>query len=107
MLFKSTGILRYSNDPYRLVLDVDPEISRYYRSMVPKIHVLNPQKFAPHVTVVRAEHEVPLQLDAWGRYEGESVDFEYEPTIYHGTIYFWLNVFCTRLEDIRKELCLP
>src|SRR4051812_11826880 len=73
-MFQSTGILRYSQDgdTYRLVVEVDPELSRYYRSMIPKCVETNKPRWAPHITVVRPEKEVPLDLTAWGKYEGRS-----------------------------------
>ena len=59
------------------------------------------------MTVVREEKEEVVNREFWGRYEGEEVPFSYDPTVQMGKIYFWLNVFCVRLEEIRLELGLP
>jgi hypothetical protein len=109
-LHKSTGILRYSRSEsggYRLVMEIDKELSRFYRSLMPKWITLNSQRYPPHVTIVRAEKEVPLHLEHWGKYEGEEIDFIYHNEVHCGKVYFWLNVFCVRLEEIREELGLP
>lgn len=108
MLHKSKGPLRYSlteNAGYKLIVEVDPGISSLYRALVPKYIELNPQRYAPHISVVR--REVPPNLEAWGKYEGELVDFEYTSHIYNGKVYWWLNAFSERLEAIRVELGLP
>ncbi len=105
-LYETTGILRYSPLPtMKLIVEVDPEIARYYRALVPKWIRLNPQKYATHISVVRKEN-VP-NLQAWGKYEGEEIAFTYGNTVRNGTVYYWLDAFCTRLEEIRVELGLP
>ena len=88
-------------------MEFDQEIADYYRALIPKW--LNPQRprWRAHVTVVRQEKEMPTLLEAWGRYEGERVEFLYDATIKMDKIYFWINVFCVRLEEIRLELGLP
>ena len=107
-LHKSQGILRYSIEPnvgYKLIVEVDREISNYYRSLIPKYIDWLPQKYPPHISVVR--HETPPNLEAWDKYDGEKIEFEYPGIIYSGTVYWWLNAFSERLEEIRVELGLP
>ena len=107
-LYKSSGPLRYSYNEdygYRLVLDVDPGVVALSRYLVPKAFKLNPQKYKPHISIVRKE--VPGKLEFWGLYESELVEFEYTNIIYSGTVYWWLNAFSKRLEEIRLELGLP
>jgi hypothetical protein len=104
-LHRSTGILEYSNgNGYGLRVVIDPEISRYYRSLIPKYIVSNVQMYAPHISVIRKE--VPPSLAAWKRHHGVEVEFEYENIVRFGSVYVWLNCFCFRLEEIRKELGL-
>jgi hypothetical protein len=107
-LFTSTGILRYSHNDeygYRLVMDVDRDLANYYRGLIPKWIKTNPQKYPPHVSIVRKE--VPKNLSVWGKYEGDSVEFTYSNVVHGGTVYYWMNVFSERLEEIRVELGLP
>ena len=104
-LHTSEGVLRYSltNGLYRLALEVDPGLAEAYRALVPRYIRLNRPRYAPHVSVVR-EDRVGA---AWGRYEGQRVTFQYSPTIWEGSVYYWLRVVCPRLADIRVELGLP
>ena len=106
-MFTSKGQLKYSKieDKYKLIVSVDEEIVRYYRSLIPKWFKVNPQMHRAHISVVR--NEVPPKMEFWGKYEGEIIEFCYESIIRQGSVYWWLNVFCKRLEEIRLELGLP
>lgn len=103
ILHKSVGVLRYSG--LNLRLDVDQGIVELYRALVPKSIVLNRQAYRAHISVVR--HEIPPKMEFWRRHEGEKIEFFYNPHVYNGKVYYWLNAFCTRLEEIRLELGLP
>lgn len=106
-LFDCSGILHYSkNKDFRLVVDVDPELGDYYRALMPKYLNVSPQRFPTHITVVRPERDVPNNLAAWGKYEGERIQFQYEPVVVHGKRYYWLRALSKRLEAIRVELGL-
>lgn len=100
-LYRSTGKLRYGNS--NLVLDVDPEIVRYYRSFLSKRVFTHTQMYAAHISVVRKETP---DMSFWNKYEGEIIDFEYSGEIHNGTVYYWINAFSKRLEEIRIELGL-
>lgn len=104
---RSQGTLRYSerDDRFWLVVDVDPEIVEYARSLVPKTVRLNRQKFAPHITVVR--NEKPVNMEAWRAHEGLVVEFQYSSLVFHDQLYYWLGAQCPRLQEIRVELGLP
>lgn len=106
----TTSVLRYSRSRsggYRLVAEIDRELARYYRALIPKWITVNVPMYPPHVTVVRTERETPAELGYWGRYEGEAVELAYEAFVYSSETYFWLNFFSDRLERIRAELGLP
>lgn len=103
-MFNSNGILKYSDNSSKLVVEVDPEISKYYFSLIPKYFKLNKQMFAPHISVVR-NIDVSNML-SWNKYQNQEVLFEYESYIYMDETYCWLNIFASKLEDIRKELGL-
>ena len=107
MLHKSKGKLHYSHAGdagFKLIVEVDPGIASLYRALIPPYIQLNPQRYAAHISVVRHEHTIN---EHWGKYEGEEIDFEYDTHIHHGKVYWWLNAFSTRLEEIRIELGLP
>ena len=105
-LFKSSGILRYHNEPVlKLVLDIDQEISEYYRSLIPKwFEKPSKQMYMAHISVIR--NETPVKMENWGKYEGKEIEFCYSNVIQFGEVYCWLNCFSTELEKIRLELGL-
>lgn len=103
MIYSSIGTLHY--EPTKLIVQVDQELSDYYRKLIPKYIENRPQLYPAHISVVRKE--IPVNKQFWGKYEGQDVEFFYEPFIHSGKFYFWLNVFCVKLEEIRLELGLP
>jgi hypothetical protein len=90
-----------------LVVEVDPGLAAFYRSLVPSSIPFRKPRWPPHITVVRALKEQPGNLGAWGRYEGQAVRFDYDPYIHIDQTYLWLNVWCDRLKVVREELGLP
>lgn len=105
LLYKSTGIIKYSQS--WAVVEVCRDLSEYYRKFIPLAWRHNRQMYAPHITLVRKGHDEYPNMDFWGKYEGEEVEFSYEPKIHWGQVYYWLNVWSVRLEEIRRELGLP
>ena len=107
-LYKATGKLRYTRG-YWLLLDSDQGIADFYRALMPKsMDVIRP-RYEAHITVIRPDTETPQNLDFWRAHEGEIIEFYYEPIIRTGEsgVYYWLNCFSKRLEEIRLELGLP
>lgn len=104
-LLSSEGTLRYTNDPYKLIVAADEELSRYYRKLIGPYNNCKPQRYTPHLSIIR--HETPIHLIEWGHYEGETITFEYDPTIQYDGVYWWLNCFADRLCKIREGLGLP
>ena len=99
--FKSQGILKYGTN--KLIVEIDPEITRFYRSLVPKYIQFNLPKYPPHISVVRKEVPNPTN---WKKYEGQIAEFYYLPQIHQSQNYLWLNAFSLQLESIRLELDL-
>ena len=102
-LFTSTGTLRYGLT--NLVLDVNQDIVEYYRALLPKWIRTNKQMYPAHISVVR--HETPPNMELWNKYAGEEIQFSYSHEIRNSEIYYWLDAWCERLEEIRLELGLP
>lgn len=106
-MYKSNGKLKYDNsNGYRLTVEVNQQLSDYYYSLIPKYYKVNRPRWMAHVTVVRAEKEIPIHLTHWGKYNNEIIEFQYDPYIHFGGGYYWLNILCKRLEEIRHELGL-
>ena len=98
----SSGPLHYEGS--KLIVAVDPHIVLFYRSLIPKCHGVLGQRYPPHISVVRKE--VPLNIDIWGKHEGEKVEFFYDSDTLWDSKYWWLNVYSSRLDIIRTELGL-
>jgi len=105
-MLTAVGILRYTGGE-RLVVEVDEDFGRYYRRLIPKSYPTQKPRWPPHITVVRAGKDIPVNMEAWGRYEGAEVEFSYDPELRLDKVYYWLNVWCDRLSKIRQELGLP
>lgn len=103
-MFLSSGRLKYFQNPYKLIVEVDQGISDFYRTLVPKYIKLNRQMYPAHISVVRKE--IPPNLTVWGKYQNRVVEFEYEGYQYNNDTYYWLNVYSKELEEIRAELGL-
>lgn len=102
-MFNSVGILIYSR-PYKLILKVDEELGNFYRSLIPKYLNVKKQMHSFHITIIR--NETPLNFNFWEKYQNRYINFEYDPYIYNGIVYYWLNIFSPILENIRTELGL-
>lgn len=120
MKFEAEGVLEYTpktreeaeqlvsvHPGIKAVVRVDQGISDTYRALVPKSHYIKPQMYPAHITVVRNLKETPLNLEAWGKYEGERIPFVYQNIIEKDGPYYFLRVESPRIAEIRKELGLP
>jgi len=108
ILYQAKGKLHYStSNGYKLIVECEQDIADMYRALVPKYYYLQRQRYPAHITVVRSYKEIPLNMEPWGKYDGEVIEYYYEPFIRIGTAYMWLNILCKRLEEIRYELGLP
>lgn len=108
-LYKSSGTLHYrkESDSLGVSVSVDQGMSEFYRSLIPKYWTSSRQKYSAHITVVRIHKEKPKNMKFWGLYEGDKIEFYYSTYIHEGSVYWWLNAFSVRLEEIRRELGLP
>lgn len=104
MLFGSSGRLRYSSQVgEKLIVEVDPEISDYYRSLLPLCMRVKRQRYAPHISVLREEY---VESEKWILHQDREINFEYSGFIYYNETYVWLGVSSIQLEELRKELGL-
>jgi len=104
IMFVAEGKLTYYSD--YCVAYVDPEISKYYRSLLPKALYVQSTQFPPHTTVVRKTLEVARDHKEWGKYSGVEVPVYYIPVVHTDNLYYWLNAYSPVLNAIRKELGL-
>lgn len=92
------------NEGFKLIVEVDPELGRFYRSLIPKYLHPQPTRYAPHITVVRKE--VPL-VEAWSHLDSSQINFSYDPEIRYNDVYFWLRCWSTTLLKLRLGMGLP
>lgn len=126
MWLETKGVLVY--DPPRpglkkkrhwwCVVEADDSLTDYYRHWVQRelhLHELCQPSWGAHVSVVRGEQPPEGLQSLWGKYEGEEITFRYKPhprvsgdTTGDRPGNFWfLDVECERLQEIRTELGLP
>lgn len=105
------------------VVNLNKEITRYYRwwlSFEKHIH-LQPPSWDAHISIVRGEKPRPEFMDAWKKYQGKQIEFFYEPGSIRvdrsqrtdaradsavGGEYYFIDVVCPILDDIRRDLGL-
>lgn len=104
MIFNSTGILIYSDNPYKLIVLIDEEISNFYRHLTPRYLNIKKPMHRPHISIVR--NEIPFKLSVWKKYQNKEIHFEYDNYIYNDEMYYWINAYSSVLENIRLELGL-
>lgn len=118
MLYASKGILRYSpqlignaSEKWWLILNCDAELGAYYRRLYEyqthRCLKLQTPGWKDHVSVVRNEEPADELKPLWFKYEGQEIDFKYEPVVKDNGLYYWLEVECDFLLDLREELGLP
>ena len=111
-MIEGKGTLRYSSTfeemKWWLVVDCDKEIGKYYRNLYYLLHhkcrELQRPAWESHISVIR--NEEPPKKDLWGKYNGLNITYQYNPVIRNNGIYFWLDVECNQLLDIREEIGL-
>jgi hypothetical protein len=105
-MYESLGILRYGPG-IRIIVEIDRGIGDFYISLIPKYYNAKSQRYRPHITVVRTDKEIPVNMQFWGKYEGQNIKFYYDNNIQTDGVYFWLNVQSDDIAKIRQELGLP
>lgn len=97
-------------------MDCDPEIGRYYRHLYQRdtynCHKLSRPFWGAHVTLVRNEEPDVEHKHLWDAYAGEAIEFHYCGPVKDNyskeryRSFYWVDVFCPRMDEIRKELGL-
>ncbi len=92
-----------------LVIDADPELGRLLRHLYflgcHRVSKANPPLWGAHISVIRGEE--PPEKAAWKRYDGQPIEFDYDPTVRETEGYLWVPVTCDIALSHRLELGLP
>jgi hypothetical protein len=102
-MFTSIGTI-VAEDNFRVALDVEKELVRYYLSFVPKNLTFNKPKFSPHITIVRGKFEVPNKDCSF--LNGRQIEFSYSNQIKMNDKYLWIPAYSEELQQIRSDLGL-
>lgn len=123
-MLQSVGKLRYSpklngslqrrdggSTKWWLVIDVDPEIGKYYRELYYlsryKVEKIQRPAWEAHISVIRDEPPLDKYKKLWEKYNGVQINFEYDPMKSKcDETYVWFPVKCDRALEIREELGL-
>jgi len=126
MWHEGTGIIKY--DPPRhgmkrktqwwAVVNVDREITRYYRWWVMKERWLDLKQpsWNAHISIIRGERPPKDKMDLWKKYDGQRIKFKYkhevrqsgDTTGWDRPKHFWfVEVDCPLLKQIRDEFGFP
>ncbi len=118
-----SGVIAY--DPWRgdmksrtdwwCIVDVDKEITRYYRWWLQREKHIYLQKPAwdAHISIIRGEYACASNPQLWRKYQGQTVNFQYEHGHIRcepdkdGGVYYWIDVEAPLLNQIRAEFGLP
>lgn len=110
-MFKSIGKLVYSprtrlaSSDRWLVLMCDDSISEYYRNMFyrefPYLGKLTRPVWGTHISIIRGERIPNYEL--WKLDANKIIEFEYDPGVRDNGEYYWLNVKCEYLGDLREK----
>lgn len=106
ILYKSNAIVQYG-PKLKAIAIIDQNISDYYRKLIPKYKNAKSQAYKAHITIVRLNKEIPLNMEFWGKYENKNIVFEYNPIVQNDENYYWLDAYSEDISKIRKELGLP
>jgi len=93
--------------PWWLIVSVDKEIGKYYRSWIERALYLKTQRPAweTHITLLNDCDVVdPQYQQHWKKYHNQWVEFEYSVAVEQHWKFFVLPVRCQQFEEIRQEL---
>jgi hypothetical protein len=65
-----------------------------------------PPAWGPHISVTRGEHIDKTQRGLWRSLPNRPVDFSFDPDLKFNGEYFWFQVQCDELLDLREQLGL-
>jgi hypothetical protein len=104
--YEAIGILNYKNN--WLILETPFSINLYYKWWIEKFigKKISTPLYGSHVTIIAGKYTDVSNHPNWAKYQDKKIPFKYSSIIYGDDNYFWLNVICGELADIRKELGL-
>lgn len=106
-LCESVGTVFILSDPPKVQVLVENAIVAYARSLIPAAVNLNRTRYDPHITVVREEKVDRGLWTTAGKWHGARVQFQYDPRVVPGDVYWWLRVWSDEIIEFRRSMGLP
>jgi hypothetical protein len=112
-----SGVINY--DPYRAgmkknhkwwaIVKVDRQITSYYRWWVKKEYYIDlyQPSWDAHISIIRGEKPKSHLLNLWKKYDNKRIAFNYEHNVKRDGHFWFVEVDCPFLLQIRKEFQLP
>lgn len=109
--FSTTGVIHYDpnsrkhNEKHWCIIDIEKELTRYYREQFKKQFgiILYAPAFDAHVSVLRGAVEYKPKMDeSWKYLDKKTVEVAYDSNIYWNERHVWLNTYCADYFDIRE-----
>lgn len=94
-------------DDWWLTLTIPGDVCKYYVWWMQKEKGISLQLpvWRPHITILNGRKPVSVDKQhLWKKYQGEKINFEYQPNIEQNWKFWSLPVRSNRIHEIRKEL---
>lgn len=117
-MYKATGKIIFNPIPrdgsipskkWWAIVECPHDIIDYYRYWVTKNKKfkISPPSFGAHISIIRDEEPLDEFKHLWKKRQDMEVEFTYTPDFETNGDYWWLNIECPMLNEIRAELGLP
>lgn len=110
-MINASGVIKVERDKQRIVVETSPDIINYYHWHIAKTYWIRLQRplHNAHITISNKKHHKDVNWQRAEYYDGERVDFQYDPYVIQGGytkgfIMFYLKVYSEVLDNMKKEL---
>lgn len=95
-------------EPHWCIIEVDKEITRYYRYQFKKRfgYELYSPSFDAHVSVLKGLWTPEMEND-WKYLDGITVEVWYDSNLYWNNKHVWLNTYCEEYFTLREYYQIP
>lgn len=97
-----------AQNPWWVIVECPKDIMDYYHYWLEREEgvKLNKPLFGSHISVVRGEEPAESSKHLWKVCHEEEVEFAYSHEIMNNGEYYWLEIDCMKLNELRETLGL-